>query len=101
MLCDQPLITPKVLRQLVHRHHETRAPIVACVCGDTLGVSALFDAALADELAYIPAERRAKDLIASYGSRVACVHIPSAVIDVDTADDYARLLASHGLVTQR
>ena len=100
-LCDQPLVTPEVLRSLVRRHHETRAPIVACAYGDTLGVPALFDAALADELACIPAERGARDLIASYGSRVASVHVPSAEIDVDTADDYARLLASHVLVTGR
>ncbi len=91
-LCDQPLVTPDVLRSLVFRRHETRAPIVACAYGDTLGVPALFDAALADELACIPAERGARDLIASYGSRVASVHVPRAQVDVDTSADYARLI---------
>ena len=100
-LCDQPLVTPEVLRSLVRRHHETRAPIVACAYGDTLGVPALFDASLADELAHVAPERGAKVLIASYGSRVARVHVPSAEIDVDTADDYARLLSPHELVTGR
>ncbi len=97
-LCDQPLVTAGVLRSLVDRHAETASPIVACAYGDTLGVPALFDAALASELAHLAPEHGAKDLIASYGSRVASVHVPAAVVDVDTAGDYARLLASHELV---
>ena len=97
-LCDQPLVTADVLKGLVARHAGTDAPIVACSYGDTLGVPALFDAALADELARIAPEHGAKDLIASYGSRVASIHVPAAVVDVDTPGDYARLLASHQLV---
>ncbi len=97
-LCDQPLVTADVLKGLVARHTETDAPIVASAYGDTLGVPALFDAALVDKLACIAPEHGAKDLIASYGSRVASVHVPAAVVDVDTPGDYARLLASHQLV---
>lgn len=95
MLCDQPLVTPNVIRRLVERYRETRAPIVACAYGDTLGVPALFDAECVDDLLRLPDGQGAKDLIASFGSRVASIHVPAAVVDVDTQDDYAQLLATH------
>src|SRR5512137_2027685 len=50
MLCDQPLVTPALIEQLVAAHRQGGATIVACEYAGTVGVPALFDRSVFDEL---------------------------------------------------
>lgn len=94
MLADQPLVTPALLRQLIAQQQRTRAPIVAAAYGgDTLGVPAVFDHALLPELRQLQGAQGANKLILSKGSAVRMVSFPAGLLDVDTPEQYAALLA--------
>ena len=91
MLTDQPLVTPKLLRELMARQQQTQAPIVAAAYGDTLGVPAVFDHVLLPKLLQLQGQQGAGRLIASLGAAVGRVPFPAGLLDVDTPVDYARL----------
>ena len=93
MLTDQPLVTPTLLRQLVTQQQQTQAPIVAAAYGDTLGVPAIFARALLPELLQLQGQQGAVRLIAGRGAAVGRVDFPAGLLDVDTPEQYAALVA--------
>jgi len=93
MLTDQPLVTPELLRQLVARQRQTQAPIVAAAYGDTLGVPAVFAQSMLPELLQLQGQQGAVRLIARHGAAVGQVAFPAGLLDVDTPEQYAALLA--------
>jgi molybdenum cofactor cytidylyltransferase len=98
MLCDQALVTPQLIDELIAAHRRTGAPIVACEYAETVGVPALFSRALFDELAALGGDTGAKQVIARHVDEVVRVPFPAAAFDVDTPEDLARLRAQadHG-----
>ncbi len=93
-LTDQPLVTPALLKQLVAQQRQTRAPVVAAAYGDTLGVPAVFDRALLPALQQLQGAQGANRLIASLGPAVGRVPFPASLLDIDTPEQYAALLAA-------
>ena len=93
MLTDQPMVTPELLRQLLARQQQTQAPIVAAAYGDTLGVPAVFDKTMIPQLLQLQGQQGANRLISSLGSAVGRVPFPAGLLDVDTPEEYAALLA--------
>ena len=93
MLTDQPLATPELLRQLVARQQQTQALIVAAAYGDTVGVPAVFDQTMIPQLLQLQGQQGAGRLIASLGAAVGRVPFPAGLLDVDTPEEYAALLA--------
>lgn len=100
MLCDQPLVTPALLRQLMQQQLQTHVPIVAAAYGDTLGVPAVFDQSILPELLKLPGAQGANRLIAGLGAAVGRVSFPAGLLDVDTPAQYAALL-NHAAVSPR
>lgn len=91
MVCDQPFVTSAVIAALITAHAQTAKPIIASAYADTLGVPALFDRSYFPQLAVLPDERGAKQIISSHLGDVTRVPFPQGAIDVDTAADYERL----------
>ena len=91
MLCDQPLVTPELLCQLVAQQRQTQAPIVAAAYGDTLGVPVVFAQTMLPELLQLQGQQGAGQLIASLGAAVGRVLFPTGLLDVDTPEQYAAL----------
>jgi len=89
--CDQPCVTPSLLRSLVQRFR-AGAPIVACTYADTLGVPALFDRAYFGELAGLEGDAGAKRIIERHRDVVRVVGFERGATDVDTRDDRESLL---------
>ena len=85
--CDQPRVTPEALRRLIDTYAKSRAPVVACSYGGTLGVPALFDRSLFPELRELQGDAGAKRVIEGHRAAVVPVAFPDAEVDVDTADD--------------
>jgi molybdenum cofactor cytidylyltransferase len=92
LLSDQPFVTSTVIRRLIEPYLSSNAPIVASCYANTLGVPALFDRSLLPCLAEIPDGRGAKNLIASVGDAVIAVDFPEGAWDLDTPEDYERLV---------
>jgi molybdenum cofactor cytidylyltransferase len=93
LLCDQPFVSPQIIRQLRSRYDATHQLIIASMYQNTLGVPALFDSTLFPELVGLNQLEGAKTVIQRYMDAVAIVDFPQGAIDVDTPQDYQECLA--------
>ena len=92
-LADQPLISEAVFNQLIKEYRDTNNKIIAADYDDIVGVPALFDKNFFSELMDIEGDRGAKALIRKYRDEVLTVPVAEAAIDIDTPDDYQKLLS--------
>ncbi len=93
MLCDQPLITARHLNQLITKFHgDKRSMITATSYAETQGVPAIFDKSLFSTLEVLPGNRGAQWLFKDYQEQLECVSFEGAVVDVDTEEDYLKLI---------
>lgn len=93
LLCDQPHVTPALLRQLAETHAVTGQPIVASEYAGVLGVPVLFAAQVLPLLRQLPDAAGAAALLRQHPALVATVAFPAGAVDVDTEAQYAALLA--------
>lgn len=91
-LCDQPFVNSKVFIDLAETFEKTNAPIVASEYSQTIGVPALFSRSVFDELLNISSENGAKTIIKKYLSQTKKISVPQAEIDIDTHEDYQKIL---------
>lgn len=101
ILGDQPLIGPAVLDALLTAHRQTAAPIVMPTYDGQRGNPVLFARALFPELAAITGDQGARGVIRAHQPDVLEVPIPAPppTDDLDTAEDYDRLLARYAALT--
>lgn len=92
MLCDQPFVTASVIDKLIETYHQTGMPIVASDYGAARGVPALFAQELYPELASLTADEGARRIIAWHPEIVATIEFAAGAVDVDTRDEYRRLV---------
>jgi molybdenum cofactor cytidylyltransferase len=91
-LADQPLISEAVFNRLIQSYQETGNIIIAAAYDDIVGVPALFNCALFAELMQLEGDKGAKALMRKYQDQVLAIDIPEAAIDIDTQNDYEKLL---------
>lgn len=93
MLCDQPFVTAQTLVNLIEKFVETKKTVVACEYENTIGVPALFAPETFAELLDLKGEAGARFVIKKFAaSGLAKITQPEAAFDVDTIEDYRRLL---------
>ncbi len=93
LLCDQPHVTPALLRQLAETHETTGLPIVASEYAGMPGVPVLFAAQVLPLLRQLPDAAGAAALLRQYPELVATVPFAAGAVDVDTEAQYAALVA--------
>lgn len=93
LLCDQPFVNAATIVNLIEKFNETAAPIVVCEYENTIGVPVLFQREMFDELLNLTGETGAKFLIKKHRARLARINAPEAAFDVDTPQDWQKLLA--------
>ena len=91
LACDQPHLSPELIRQLRAVHERTGKPIVAAAYAATLGVPALFARNYFPALLALPDAQGAKAIIAAHAKDVASVGFPGGAVDIDTPEDYRNL----------
>lgn len=97
MLCDQPLITPAIINQLIQAYRNPPlfpSPIVACQHDEIIGVPALFDRSIWPALQALEGDTGARKIIQQYRNRVITINCPEAALDIDTADTWEDFLKS-------
>lgn len=92
MLCDQPFVDKTLLSQLISVHRKTGKGMVACSYGSTLGVPALFERKFFPLLLKMDDAEGAKKILQNNQQDLATVPFEQGNIDIDTAEDYKRLL---------
>ena len=91
-VCDQPFLSTHIINNLVASYHSTGKPIIACQYADTLGVPVLFHHRFFRELTLMKETGGAKQLIKTYKNEVFSIPFASGAIDMDTPQDYQKLL---------
>jgi molybdenum cofactor cytidylyltransferase len=91
-VCDQPYISSSLFQQLYQKQNESAKHIVACAYADTIGTPALFTQKYFDVLMSLKGDEGAKKLLKRYTEDVATVDFPNGYIDIDTKEDYEKLL---------
>jgi len=91
MACDQPEITPDVLKQLVAAFAATRPAAVACEYAGTVGVPALLGRSLFGELRTLDGDQGAKRILLLHLDETVRIPFEPGALDIDTPDDVGRL----------
>lgn len=94
MVCDQPLVSVDLIKQLVKSFRRTSAPIIASSYGETIGVPALFSRQIFPELLTLKKDNGAKKIIYKHRENIVKIAFEAGVIDVDTEQDYLKLLTT-------
>jgi len=91
---DQPLLGPEVVDALIAAHATTGAAIVAADYGDYQGTPLLLHRSVWPLARKIGGDQGARALLRAHPDGIVTVPVaPSAGVDVDTWDDYTRLLS--------
>jgi molybdenum cofactor cytidylyltransferase len=92
MVCDQPFVTKSLLLCLIETQQTTGKAVTACSYLDKKGTPALFHSSFFEKLMELKGDKGARMLIAAHPDEVADVPFEEGAIDIDTVDDYKRLL---------
>jgi len=93
LLADQPLLAAAHLRRLIDAWRSGMAEVVASYYGRAPGVPAIFSGSRIPCLAGLPDQTGAKKLIQESGSVAMTVPLAEAAFDLDTTDDFEKLVA--------
>ena len=94
LLADQPGVTREVVRRLIQSHGETLAPIVLPTYQGKRGNPVLFDASVFGDLKNLAGDLGGRALFKGYDASILRVAVdePGILIDIDTPEDYLRIL---------
>lgn len=92
MVGDQPRVTSDHLNALINAQHETKKGLVASRYKGMPGVPALFTRRYFTDLANLRGDAGAKTVLLLRANDMALVDLPGGEIDVDTEDDWRKLL---------
>lgn len=92
-VCDQPYVSASLFRQILQVKNQSDKNIVACTYSDTIGVPVLFTKKYFNDLVSLKGDEGAKKLVKNFMDDVALVDFPQGAIDIDTADDYKKLIS--------
>lgn len=96
LLCDQPLVTPKLINEMVRKQDISGKAIVGCTYNNTIGVPMLFHRVLFDELMQLKGHEGAKKILKGHPDNIATVPFNGGSLDIDTPEDYERLIKEYG-----
>jgi molybdenum cofactor cytidylyltransferase len=94
MACDQPYVTSAHLDNIINRFIEDKCWLVATTYNDTFGIPALFGRKYFDALCRTAGESGAKSILHEHLGSLVRVPLQDAQLDIDTEEDYLKLLQS-------
>lgn len=93
-LVDQPFVQSHHLNLLIETFQQQKAWIVASQYEEIKGVPALFSREVFPPLLAMRGEAGARKIIRQLDEQVISVPLPEGILDVDTPEDYQKLLAA-------
>jgi molybdenum cofactor cytidylyltransferase len=91
MVCDQPYVNAEHLGKLIEAYERTRTRLVASAYASTVGVPALFDKSLFQQLLQIEDSHGAKHITQQNSDHLEVIDFPEGAIDIDTREDLQKL----------
>lgn len=93
LVCDQPHLETGLLGSLVTLQQETDLPVAASSYGGKLGTPALFHQSVFPRLLSLRGDTGARKLLESMEGEVAVMPFDKGIEDIDTPQDYERLIS--------
>ncbi len=94
MMSDQPFVSAALLNSLLITQQQTAKEMVASCYNNTIGVPALFHKTFFPQLLWLSGDAGARKILQQHSSEVATVSFAQGNIDIDTEEDYEKLLQS-------
>ncbi|WP_411273310.1 NTP transferase domain-containing protein [Daejeonella sp.] len=91
MVCDQPFVDAKILKELLSEQAKSGLAIVGSRYEDCIGIPALFHKYMFSELLSLEGDTGAKKLFEKYKKLTSFVSFQHGGIDIDTSEDYKNL----------
>ena len=91
MVCDQPYVTPHLIRKMIKAWLQSGKGILACTYSGTMGTPALFAKDYFQDLQSLQGPDGAKKVLLAYQSFVNLIPFPLGQVDIDTPEDYNNL----------
>jgi molybdenum cofactor cytidylyltransferase len=98
MVCDQPFVSVELLQNLIIEQEKTHKSIVASYYSKVAGTPVLFDKSIFPELMELTGDTGARKIITRHKDKLTTVAFPLGNIDMDTADDYKKLMMQKDLL---
>jgi molybdenum cofactor cytidylyltransferase len=92
LLSDQPLISTALIRTISMTFQRTDKPVVAPMVGNRRGNPVLFSRKLFDDLLAITGDSGGRSLLDRYPVEWVHWEDPSVLLDIDSRDDYEKLI---------
>lgn len=92
LVCDQPYLSVSLLERMVEIYNTKKPRLIACKYGEQLGVPALFDRTLFEELLNLKGDKGAKPVLMNHLDEAHILQFEAGSIDLDTPDDYQAFL---------
>lgn len=93
-VCDQPLLSAKLISNIILEHGKTGKPIVASGYAGLPGVPVLFHKSYFEKLGNLPDDEGAKKIILRNPDDVSVIPFDGGEVDLDTMEDYKKFLGS-------
>ena len=94
-VCDQPFISNSVFESLLEEYDNSGKGIVASAYAQTLGTPVLFDKKYFKEILELKGHEGAKKIINKFMDDTLAVPFEKGNIDIDTLEDYNRLISEY------
>jgi molybdenum cofactor cytidylyltransferase len=91
-LVDQPQINSLLIRELINEHSQTLSPIILPMAGGRRGNPSLFDRNTFQDLLQLEGDIGGRAIFSKYPVKLLPWNDDSILMDVDTPDDYRKLV---------
>lgn len=92
LVCDQPYLSVSLLERMIEIYTTKKPRLIACRYGEQLGVPALFDRTLFEELLNLKGDKGAKPVLMNHLDEAHILQFEAGSIDLDTPDEYQAFL---------
>jgi molybdenum cofactor cytidylyltransferase len=98
MVCDQPYVTVDLIKKLIKEKEISSKSIVASHYSEIAGTPVIFDKTIFPELLALTGDVGARKIILRNSDKTSTIDFPLGNIDMDTPDDYKKLLMQRDLI---
>ena len=92
LVCDQPFLDREIIENLLSAQAQSGLPAAAACYQGKLGTPALFHQSLFPGLIELKGDKGARLLLEGIREQVSQVHFDAGSVDIDSKEDYQRLL---------
>jgi molybdenum cofactor cytidylyltransferase len=92
LVCDQPFVKSESIQSLVHLQQSTGLQMAACFYEGIVGTPAIFHQSMFSDLLKLAGDTGAKKLMQTSIDKVAKLNFEKGVIDIDTMEDYQKII---------